>query len=264
MMKQRAVNKTKKLIPGLMGLALLFPIICCGGLSITPLRTELTGSPGTTLSGSLSVYDNNTMPVSYEVTMEGSVGDQNDIRSWLQVATNRVDLKPKEKIELNYTIQIPSTAKGELLGRVGFLAVPSGEGSSPVAIRTKISVPIHVLIEGTVEERAAIKALYWSNEHPQNLDLAVENTGNVLLRLSGECRLIDTKTGEVVASLPVNQAHTPLYTGVTRIFPMKLLSPLKPGTYEAHARVVLSGSKQVLEHQQMFSVPEAAVVSLKP
>ncbi|MFH0880760.1 MAG: hypothetical protein V2A34_13675 [Lentisphaerota bacterium] len=234
---------------------LLMPLGCWGGLNISPLRTEISGRPGQTLQGVLSLSHQDASVKMYEVTVDGLAQEPSTNVPWLQIQQERIEVGPETAVEVPYVIHIPAAAKGELLGRIGFAdAAPAAQ--SPVAIRTKISVPIHVLIKGTEICRAAIKEIRIASASPLNMEVDVENQGNILLRPEGECRVVESSTGREVAVIPVNQVHTPLYTGVTRTFSMPSGVVLPPGNYEALVQVRMPPNPLMLEQKKTIQVPE--------
>jgi hypothetical protein len=132
--------------------------------------------------------------------------DLSKISNWINVGEKTVNLKPGEKKNILFTINIPENAEpgGHF---AGILWTTPSNNKKSVGISSKTGTLILVNIAGMAEEKARItefstnKKLY--NHLPVNFSLRFENLGNVYLKPLGEIKIKNIWGGEV-ASLDIN------------------------------------------------------------
>src|SRR3989339_841898 len=213
----------KIIINIIIGVALLglFPISSFA-LTISPPTMEFIAEAGETITDVVKLY--NETPDTINLTAEirdfkplnekGTpnflpIADKNDlskISNWIDVKEKTIILKPNERKNILFTINIPNGASpgGHF---AGILWTTPSVNKDSVGIASKTGTLILVNIAGMAEEKARIiefstdKKIY--NHLPVNLSLRFENMGNVYLKPIGEIK-IKNIWGKEVASLDVN------------------------------------------------------------
>ena len=241
---------------GVWGLACVVCATTAGaGLGIDPMRTELSARPGSTVQGAIALTNEKDTPITLDVSFQERSALANVRQDWIRIQCGQRTLKPQETTTVNYTLAIPETAAGEFYGRVGFSEVPEGATPGAVSIQTKISVPLFVTIEGTERYQAQIQAVALKSHDPVNVEVLVENSGNVHLRAVGECTILDRATGQVVQRFPVNEQKFPLYPGLTNRLVARGGGRLEPGAYSCTIRIPFPDEERAVTKTVDLNVP---------
>jgi hypothetical protein len=223
-------------------------------LEIEPWRTELVLEQGETYEGALAVSNDRGVPVRLDVSFrDTSIAGQGD--DWITVATNELALKPGETGLVPYRILVPAGARGEFVGRVGFMEQEDGAPAA-VSVRTKISVPIYAVIDGTQEYGAFIESLDVQETEPLKIRISVQNEGNVHLRARGEAVVLKRGKDEVCATFPVNDQGFPVYPQRRTDIVGSLQQELEPGPYEVRVHLPFPDDGHVLEKAAFFEVEQ--------
>lgn len=148
---------------------LLILIIClfsvsndASALSLSPVRIEISGNPGETVTKEMVVTnesEGNSVYYSSYSNFEASgdtgspsfVEPKNDIGTWMST-TASIDLKAKEAKTISFSIEIPKDAEpGGHFGAIFWGTNPNG-GSSGVAVGSKTGILVLLSVNGDVKE----------------------------------------------------------------------------------------------------------------
>lgn len=199
----------------------LFPISSFA-LTISPPTMEFVAKRGETITDVVKLYNEtqqelllaaevrNFKPLNEKGTPNflppAEKDDLSKISNWINISQKTINLKPGEKKNVLFTINIPENA--EPGGRfAGILWTTPSKNKDSVGISSKTGTLILVNIAGMAEEKARIiefsadKKIY--NRLPVNFSLRFENMGNVYLKPIGEIK-IKNIWGREVASIDVN------------------------------------------------------------
>lgn len=184
----------------LVSLFLLVPLGSARALTVSPVRLELSGDPGSQISSSFKVTNDEAETKSLYTTFEnfealGESGtpnfkpDTEGLASWLR-APDQVELAPGETKTVDFSIEIPASAEpGGYFAAIFLGSTPPASNSNEVAIGSRIGSLVLFRVNGDIEE------------------------GGTLLEFS----TIDKK--KIYTSLPVNFFYRFNNTGADRVFP---------------------------------------------
>lgn len=134
-----------------------------------PTKVEIDGEPGKVFSGTLELYNEQEQEITFYLSYQnfearGEGGspafldyDGTGLASWIRTAQN-ITLKPKERIEFPYEIQIPQdTEPGTYLAAIFFGNTPpqAMEGGQ-VTIGTKLGTLLFLNLPGATVEGAGV------------------------------------------------------------------------------------------------------------
>ncbi len=256
-------------------------------VEVDPLRLELTGAPGQTLTGTLTVTNRRADPVRitatpgpYRYVFTAHTVPPSDphaqrlpsCKSWLTVVAPATPLDGGMAATLSYTVTIPADAGQPSAEYVAALLVderpadspvptPAGEtpGHGTVTVLPRIALPVYVLLAGHDTPQGRIAA-FQADAGPQpgvtRLLLTLANDGETHVRPSGTMLVTDAH-GTVVSRTPLGRTIP--------IFPrfqegISFLLPLAPGRYTAVATVQLgastgqAGGPELLQQSLAFTV----------
>ncbi len=163
-------------------------------LTVSPVIIELQGDPGETLTGQVTVLNDETEKRTFtssveEVSAEDETGDPqfsetgSDISTWVSVADS-VTLGPGESQVLDYTIAIPQNAvAGGHFGAILFSA-DNPAGTESVTVSAKVGALVFLTVSGQITESGSIISSGLSNGRatmshlPASILWRFENTGN--------------------------------------------------------------------------------------
>ena len=207
---------TRRLILLMLVLAFLFSVATASDIGLSPPRLTLSGSPGQTLTETVTLITNSTERL--QITTEVSdwtldlVGNLSFLpanslaysaANWLSLESNDFFLEANSSRELRLSVTIPPDAEGGTYHEVVFFrVVPPASALSGVGVvtTTRIGLTLYVTVAGTEQNSAEVVDFFQQDE--TSLTLAVANTGNTLMRLGGHVELRD-ETGEVKHNLEV-------------------------------------------------------------
>ena len=145
----------------------LIPISTAHALTLTPIRLELSGDPGQTLSEHITLINERktteTFYVSYEnFEAQGETGDptwytpQDDLGTWMNSDAS-VTLAPGEQKNVPFTITIPTNAEaGGHFAGIFWGTTPQVQPGGQVAIGAKTGVLVLLSVSGAVSEKGGI------------------------------------------------------------------------------------------------------------
>ncbi len=222
--------------------------------SIDPLRTELRGRPGQTLSGRLTVQSPSDRSAVVDVTFEDHSAEPMNGLAWLDFPSGRHTLEAGRPLVLDYRVTIPEQAAGELYGRVVFAEAPKDD-EGMISISTRISVPLYVAIEGTETYTGRVERIRVLQVNPLRLAIDVLNEGNLHVRSHGYVDVARTATRENVLWDFVGTAPAVFYPGQSREILFKSSDRLPPGDYTARVRFPFPDTARPLSDTVHFTVP---------
>jgi len=236
------------------------------GISVEPVRQEISVVPGKEAQGGYFVYNVGKEPTHVTVgprdwfVLEENRGIKVD--SWLKIMPQELDLEPGERKEVKYEVAVPTGAIGELVAMISF--VPQAEEES--TINVVFSVSLYVMIEGTEILRGEISKVdirRWESEGSSDLRLAVlvENRGNVHLRPKGKIVIEDMK-GKEIKEVELTYGW-PVYPGKNRgYFGDWKGARLESGKYRAIATVDYGDPEKILRETVTFKVDKKGNIEM--
>jgi hypothetical protein len=219
------------LIPflGLLLMTLVFLPKGADALTISPPYFDYSLNPGDTVLDVIKLYNEGSWPETYyPIVMNFGAADDEagtpqfysaeedamgrGLAQWITVDTAPITIQPQERVNLQFSINIP---KGETVqpgGHYGAILMstepPTIKGSG-VGVSSQLSSIMLVRVSGEVREVGSIAEFgfsnpqVWFNHLPVDFFMRFENSGNVHLRPTGNL-IIENWYGRDVANVKVN------------------------------------------------------------
>lgn len=166
MLQQRI---SKKISSGLFAIVLSFLIAAhAHALTISPARVEISGDPGATVGGVVTLINEQTTSqtfyASYEnFTANGETGspsfspEKSDLDTWLQVSPEQITIAPGQIIRVPYTIAIPHDATpGGYFATIFWSTTAPSSANTQVSIGAKVGLLVLLRVNGAITENAGI------------------------------------------------------------------------------------------------------------
>lgn len=196
-------------------------------LTIAPAYADRTLNPGDSVIEALQVMNEQDAPATfYPVVMNfTSGGDEQGtpqfypanedpygtaLAKWVTVSADKVELAPKQRTSLLFTINIPDNARpGSYFGAVALSSSPPSAGGQvgvqfQLAELVLVTVTGNVYVKGDIAEFGFVKPQLWYEHLPVEFFLRFENSGNTHLRPTGELVISDW-LGRQAATIKVNE-----------------------------------------------------------
>lgn len=138
-------------------------------ITISPVRVELRGDPGTTVGGDMTIINDQTETKTYYVSYENFeaqgdtgvpkfIGSSEGLATWLR-APSAVTIPAGEAKTVPYTISIPASATpGGYFSAIFWSATPpTASQAGQVAIGAKIGMLVLLSVNGEVAESAGLQ-----------------------------------------------------------------------------------------------------------
>ncbi|MEI6565268.1 MAG: hypothetical protein WCR20_01215 [Verrucomicrobiota bacterium] len=193
-------------------------------LTISPVRMEVSGDPGSTITKDITLFnDNKTTEETYYVTYsnfesQGETGSplfvepKSDLGTWINTADKVVVLKPGETRTLPFTMTIPKDAYSGGHFAAIFFGNNPGEGGQ-VSVGAKTGSLVLLTVNGKVLEAGGLssfgtvehKSVY--NSLPISMEYRFKNDGNDRVKPEG------TVTVRNMFYMPVSKINANIVSG---------------------------------------------------
>ncbi len=220
-------------------------------------RLAYSCQPGEIIHDGVKVinYDNNQLELATfgttAATASGggiSLPEEPTPGSWISLSASQLSIAPNEASQFEFTINIPSDAEpGEHVMGIIVQAVEPTESEFSSSVKLRILVRkaliVNIFIPGPIEIGLEIPSLeqVWGGPYIA-FDVALENTGNVLVKAEGALSVADS-SGKVIGSFPVETGA--ILPGDTLIYHIDCHDLLPAGQYSASANINYTAVKPV-------------------
>jgi hypothetical protein len=261
----RAALLAAGLLVGLLGSA------AHAGVSVSPLKRELSIKPGETLKFTLTVANNkrDDTDVAQSVRIEVvdvAVSDdgglsfpvagsqKNSASSWIKLGATDLTLEPGKAQSLECVIRAPYVTSGEYYSAILVTLVSPGRSKEGVSVTYRLASGVFVTVEGRVRPKQAKVVqcdLVWppSAETPSGtagagaddppvarprpkISVVLQNTGEARFDAQGKVSIVD-ENGRTVLAAPLTSKRPCVFGGDRRLFEAPVDRPLRAGRYEA-------------------------------
>lgn len=168
-MKIKAINKKRFLLIMLLSLAIVFVFSSqkALALTITPVRLEIVGDPGKTVTQEMTLFNERDVTETFYVSYsnfeaQGETGDpsfvtaSDDLGTWIE-APESISVAPKEFKTVPIKINIPRDATpGGHFAAIFWGTVPPSASTNSVVIGAKTGLLILLRVNGDVNENAGL------------------------------------------------------------------------------------------------------------
>ncbi len=205
-------------------LFLTLPLTSVQAVTVSPVRLEITGNPGTTVHSEFVVTNDEASEKTFYSTFEnfeaqGETGTPNFIpakdglATWI-TAPGSVTLKPGEKQTIPFSITIPSNAEAGGNFAAIFLGTtpPEKQGQVQVAIGGRIGILVLLKVSGLVSEKGGLLEFFAEGKksifasEPVNLYYRFQNNGGDRIKPTGSVVIRNT-FGLTAATLSANPSE---------------------------------------------------------
>ena len=256
------------------------------GLSISPLRQQLSLSPGGTSQSEITLKNITGGPVTAIPTLRDFTSDGVDgnpkilstnqnspssIRSFV-TGLNKISLATGEQKTFSIGLRVPSTATpGAYFGLIEYQAIPANNGAQPgenskVALTAAVSQLIFITVPGNVTQLMQVKSInvyhdtkgtdagLFFTSPPKSIGVDVANLANAFEQPYGTLQ-IQSSGGKVQSYYQVNNGVTRgiVLPNSTRVFINPIKKVTTPGPYTVVASITYgSGGSNILVAKKTF------------
>lgn len=257
------------------------------GLSISPLRNELTISPGKSqvlaitlmnvtggpvlAKGSILDFQSDNSTGNPKIVTNPNQTSPASIKKFVRSIGN-VQLKAGQKATVNVPIQIPSDATpGAYYGLIEYQSVPLDNNgnttgaNNKVALSAGVSSLVFVTIPGNVYEHMQLDSLHIYNDvagnnegvffahPPKSAGIQISNLGNAFEKPFGQVQL-HNMSGKTIYSYEMNGTVTRgiVLPDSSRIFKNAIQNIKSPGYYTLVANISYGSGSAILVGKKVF------------
>lgn len=255
------------------------------GLSISPLRQELTLKPGqadkvditlknitgTSIIAQVKLRDFTSDNVSGtpKIITDPNVHSPYSIRSFL-IGPEDVPLSIGEQKKINIPVQVPDgTTPGAYYGLVEYKAVAAqnsnSTGNNKVALSAAVSQLVFITVPGNVSDRMQLNAIHvyhnkdgtseglFFTSPPKSAGVDMSNIGNGFTRPFGNVSVQNTASKQVYSyELNGGIVRSIVLPNSTRIFKSDLKNITKPGRYTIVTNLSYGPGSAILTGKKTF------------
>jgi hypothetical protein len=234
------------------------------GLTISPLRSELSIEPGTSIDGVLTVTNSTNNPMTVDLSAEEfSVINQqydyaftteSDVTKWVSFNTKEFILTKSESKNISYRVSVPlSTEPG---GRYVSLLASTDAGLSQNGVQSfqRIASLLYITVSGDITRAGNLISLStpWFISGESVWSTAIQNTGTTHFRSRYNVQIKNLLGSGVVADMSGDALILP---GTVRLVSDVLPSPTFPGIYKAIYTIGLGDTPAKTETRLVLFLP---------
>jgi hypothetical protein len=192
-------------------------------VALGPMTKTIQLSAGSSEAVEYKLYNSGEEPVTVEISARTwfRLPENQDIEvsDWLDIKTDKITLEPKHEHTLNFVVDVPKQAVGELAAMIYF--TPEQEESQ--MLKTSYGASLYVFVKGTeiVEPRIG-EVIISKRDETYYIAVAIENKGNVHFRPKVKADITSGEFKETVV-LPFGK---PIFGGQDYVFAEKIIKQL--------------------------------------
>ncbi len=239
------------------------------GLTMSPLRTELTVTPGTSQDKTLTLTNSNDQPITVQLSTEefSVINQQYDyafnietqLAKWITFTPDTLDLAVGETRTVSYRIGVPLSAEpgGRYLSL--FATTDAGSSSDGVISRQRIASLLYITVDGDFTRSGQLVSLNspWAISGPSNWSMALKNTGTTHYQSRYSVSLKSIFGDKVISELNDSALILP---GTVRLIIKSLSTPGLPGIYKVVYNIGLGDSPARVETRYIIYMPPLATL----
>jgi hypothetical protein len=240
------------------------------GLELSPLRTELTIQPGTSVEGTIRVTNttNTQIDVALNAEVFSTINQQYDyafssesnVVDWIAFTPTGVTVAPGASSNVGYRVSVPLTAEpgGRYISL--FASTDSlGEGQS-VLSRQRVASLLYITVVGDISRSGKLLSLNSPLFIGDNSTwgMTIQNTGSTHFRSRYNVTVQNAITGGRVAIVDADSLILP---GTVRALNDKLPIPKWPGIYKITYTIGLGDTPAVAETRIALYFPLIWVIA---
>lgn len=163
------------------------------GLVVKPLRQKIIQDPGSTTGGVLTLTNDSNEPLTVELTSEnfGVINEsydysfkQDDSSKWIRFVDSLIQLEPREKRKVSYSLAIPATATPGGYDIALMSTIQSGSVDDTTTEYHRIASLLYLDVNGQAERKGSLLSFdipWLTTNNDIGYTLKVANQGNTHL-----------------------------------------------------------------------------------
>lgn len=238
------------------------------GLTLSPLRSEINITPGTSFDGVITVTNSSEKDMTVALSAEKfSVINQqydyefdskSDIAKWVSFGSNELILKPNESKKILYTIGVPLAA--EPGGRyISLFASSDVQSNGGVSLRERVGSLVYITVQGNVTKTGRLLSL------ASPMIITGDSDWSAVLQDTGTAHFYSIYSLKIQGlfgqSISTND-DAMILPGTIRLISAKLSAPKIPGIYKLIYTFGLGDSAAVVETRYILYMPVWATALL--
>jgi hypothetical protein len=277
-------------------IALIAANTSLAGISVSPLKQELTVKPGQTGQFIVTVSNNRRGEnnVVQSVTLEAmdvAVSEEGTLSfhragsfktsasKWITLEKNTLTLQPGESQTIHATVKVPQEARGEFYSTIMVTLKPPPNSPKGILVTYRIASGVFLTVPGQSFPRQARITrceVLWSKDASASMQPAeavlarptiavvIQNTGKARFEVSGAVRIQNEDSRMVFAS-PLTSRRPCVFGGDARLFEARLDRALPAGKYTLRAELdYQSGWAKAYYNLPLEITPERAELLALP
>ncbi|HTW96537.1 MAG TPA: hypothetical protein VMD74_02675 [Candidatus Methylomirabilis sp.] len=175
-------------------------------LTLSPVRSELSGNPGQTLTREIIIRNEQTQPITFYSSFEnfesqGETGaplfvpGNDGLAGWIKGLPEKIDLGAQEEKTLPYNIEIPANADpGGYFSAIFWSTIPPEANGSQVTVGAKVGTLILLTVAGNIKTGGGVVEFAPVNKQkifsslPVDFAYRFQNSGSDRLKPTGELK----------------------------------------------------------------------------
>ncbi len=240
------------------------------GISLFPIKFDVTVAPGQTYSDTVTVINPNDFPIGVQPEVENIAGGNqgsidlvdtdipHGLSAWIQIDRTQFTLAPQERRQVSFSIVVPENGEpGGHYGAILFrgVTVAGNPAATGVGISGRVGSVILVNVPGASYATGNLADFAGPSSYvshgPVNFSFTVNNTGNTHFSPQGQITL----NGPLLGTIQIPFDSGIIFPGYNRVFTASWPNRYGFGPLTATLSVQIPGSGTVTKTLHFFMFP---------
>jgi len=264
------------------------------GISVSPLKQEITGKPGETVKFKITVSNNRraesdtaravrlevmdvTVSEDGALSFQGPGSQRNSASNWVSLGAKALTVEPGQSRIVECSLTAPYAAPGEYYSAILVTLEDKGKTDKGVSVTYRIASGLFVTVTGrsfpreakitrcevtwpqpTVRTPSAQPASPPAGPEPAKISIVLQNTGQARFDATGRISIADSHS-RTVFTAPLTGNRPCVFGGDSRLFEAPLDRPLAVGQYVVRVDMDYQSGWAKAHHQLPLEItPEKA------
>jgi len=233
------------------------------GLTLAPLREEMTIAPGTTQKRTMGVLNSTEQPMTVQLSSEVfsvinpdynySFTEESEVARWVRFAETEIQLEAGESRSIAYEVAVPiGTEPGGAYISI-FATNDTQQETSAITLKQRLGLLLYITVDGEVTRNGSLLSLSapWIVGAEGRWSATLQNTGTAHFRSRFEVVIKDVFGGTVSSTT----GESLVLPGTIRRVSEVLNVPFWPGVYTATYSIGLGDQPAYTESKRLLVVP---------
>lgn len=241
------------------------------GLTLSPIRSELEITPGTSLDGTLTITNSTSETMKVDLSAESfsvinqqydyAFTSESDMTKWVSFSEPSIELAAGQSKKSNYAIGVPLSAEpgGRYISLFASTDTHNNSNGSSITSRQRVASLLYITVTGEISRVGKLANLSSPTVvmGESNWSMMLQNIGTTHFRSRYNIQIINPINNQVISE---NNSDALVLPNSLRLVSSELPLPKLPGIYKAVYNIGLGDTPAKTEVRYIIYLPIYAAI----